>query len=437
MIERLKGVLATYQDQIEWKIQSCETEGKELFFIKEALQMNRGKRVQHVLLTIYINGEEEGKAYKGTASSEIYQGMTEAEIHLKVKEMIEIASAIRNPWYALQSPSEDALKTLESDYSEDNMIEALSQLTQWVYELDGQGQAFINSCEFFLDVNKHVIANSSGIDLTYHTYTGQIELVVTCQTPEADVEVFENYHFSRLDKKQVQGMVQTVFEKANGRAQAKAMVIQDDLPVIFTGKSVKDFFSFYVAQADAENIYKHYASWQIGDLVQESNLGDEGDEDDLVTITLVPELYNSVWSRYVDDDGVPLKVCQLYENGKLMAYHGRTDYTQYLACPKTGQLQNVCVASGRHGIEALKKTPYLEVIIFSQFQINQVTGDFGSEIRLAKYFDGQKTTYVTGGSVSGNVFKAQKQMYLSKEMMTIDNYSCPQMIKFDHLKISS
>jgi len=53
-------------------------------------------------------------------------------------------------------------------------------------------------------------------------------------------------------------------------------------------------------------------------------------------------------------------------------------------------------------LEEMHAVPYIEPVMFSDFRLDSMTGDFGAEVRLAYYFDGKNVTPVTGGSISGS-----------------------------------
>ncbi|MCL2193310.1 MAG: modulator protein, partial [Treponema sp.] len=57
-----------------------------------------------------------------------------------------------------------------------------------------------------------------------------------------------------------------------------------------------------------------------------------------------------------------------------------------------------------------------------------VTGDFGSEIRLGFYYDGEKTVPVTGGSISGNMPAIQDTLRMSVKERQYNYYRGPETI---------
>jgi len=84
----------------------------------------------------------------------------------------------------------------------------------------------------------------------------------------------------------------------------------------------------------------------------------------------------------------------------------------------------------------LRKEPYLELVSFSDFQVDSITGDFGSEIRLGYYFDGKTTVPVTGGSISGNMAKVQGGLKMSSQTRQYNSYHGPATVCMRGVSIS-
>jgi hypothetical protein len=75
--------------------------------------------------------------------------------------------------------------------------------------------------------------------------------------------------------------------------------------------------------------------------------------------------------------------------------------------------------------EELRAGRYLEVVEFSDFQVDSVTGDLFGEIRLAYWHDGESVTPVSGGSISGSMRELAGEMFLSRESAQYDNWRIP------------
>ena len=95
------------------------------------------------------------------------------------------------------------------------------------------------------------------------------------------------------------------------------------------------------------------------------------------------------------------------------------------------------VAEGGNTTESEIRTGcYLEPVEFSDFSVDDITGDIAGEIRLAYYHDGDKVTAVTGGSVSGSLAELLKDVKLSKEMKQYDSYLVPSVIRIEGVTIA-
>ncbi len=124
----------------------------------------------------------------------------------------------------------------------------------------------------------------------------------------------------------------------------------------------------------------------------------------------------------------------LMKDGKLLNLHGNSRYSQYVGARATGSIANVMVEGGSQEYEEMIKGECLEVVSFSDFQIDPVTGDFGGEVRLALHRQFGHNTPMTGGSITGNIKDVQENWTLSKETDMFDNYLCPVAMKFTNIK---
>jgi PmbA protein len=148
-------------------------------------------------------------------------------------------------------------------------------------------------------------------------------------------------------------------------------------------------------------------------------------------------LKNSPSSAPVDVDGFALKSTRIIGEGRLERYWGPLRFCHYLDVPATGAIGNVTVSSGSRSIEALRREPHLEVVYFSDFITEPLTGDFGGEIRLAYYTErGGKPRPVTGGSISGNIRDVQSRMCFSREIQSCAGFRGPQSVLLPEISVS-
>ena len=110
--------------------------------------------------------------------------------------------------------------------------------------------------------------------------------------------------------------------------------------------------------------------------------------------------------------------------------------SRYIGIEPTGFYGSMLVQPGEVSIEEMKKEPYLWVVNFSDFQMDDFTGHFGGEIRLAFLYDGEKVTCVTGGSINGNLLECQTKLKLSKEMQKEAEFEGPYAICFEDIPVA-
>ena len=126
------------------------------------------------------------------------------------------------------------------------------------------------------------------------------------------------------------------------------------------------------------------------------------------------------------------------DEGVLKIFHGGVRFSRYLGIEPTGDYDSkgLNIKPGSVSVEDMKKKPYLWVVNFSDFQMDDFTGHFGGEIRLAFLFDGEKVTPVTGGSINGSILDSQTKMYFSKEIQRDANFEGPYAMCFEDVPVA-
>ncbi|NLK44265.1 MAG: TldD/PmbA family protein [Tissierellia bacterium] len=432
MIERIRKVLSKIDGIDGWKINEKTVESKELFFIRKELDMNRGKDVTHITLTLYKDAEESGKKYRGSATIKIHPTMDEEEIEKEIRDAIYAAGFVKNKYYPLVKPSEEVPPEIRTSFSEDSMSNWMSKLTKDIFIGDKYDNGWINSAELFLDKVRVRIVNSEGLDVDYETYRGELEFITNWKEGDSEeVELYKDLLFSDYDEEIIPQAVDEMLKISRDKALANPTPKLNDIPVILSGEPVKQLFYYYYDKASARSVYENWSTAKIGESIQGDHI-----KGDRVSIVLVPHLENSTASAPYDEDGLILSKVSIYEEGILKRYWGNIRYSHYLNVEPTGIIRNIVVEGGSKSLEEMKEGPYLELVSFSDFQVDPITGDFAGEIRLGWYNDGDKFIPVTGGSISGNINEVHKEMYLSKEVQKLNNFLGPYSVKLLNVNIA-
>ncbi|WDV47958.1 metallopeptidase TldD-related protein [Clostridiaceae bacterium M8S5] len=416
----------------DWKIIETKTESAELFFIKHDVDMNRAKNIKRIILTVYKDFEEDGNRYKGEASVNIYPTMSNEEIKEAIKGAAFSAGFIKNEFYELPKPNVEKSEVMvKSNLEEGTLGHWLPKFTEALFVEDKYELGGINSAELFLNKKSCRVLTSTGIDVSWNSCDGQIEFITNWKEDGEEVELYQNTYFANYDENEIRDNVKEMLQMSKDRAVAKETPQVDSCPVLLSGKNVKSLLNFYNIKAAASRVYMGHSTFKIGDLVQGEDI-----KGDVINLTLDPYMDNSTGSSPYDVDGVLLKPVEIFKDGVLQRYHGSSRYCQYVNVEPTGQISNIKFAGGSKTIEEMKNERYLEVLAFSDFSVDPLVGDFAGEIRLAKYFDGENISIVTGGSISGNINEVQSNMYFSKELKQSNNFIGPKTLQLYGVNIA-
>lgn len=429
MLENIVSILKEF-DISGYKIIEKKIISEEMFFIKKQLDMNRNKEVDKFTVVVYVDFEENGEKFKGDSSVNIYTTMTDEEIRKAIKDASCAAKFVKNKYYPLVSGAKNETITMPSKFNEGDRIKWIMKLKDSLYKNDNKKDGWINSSEIFLNKIFTRIVNSEGVDVSYISNLSEIEFI-TNWSGEEEVELYNMISFSDYDETYIENKVEEALKISEYKAKAKEMPPTGKYNVILKGDNVKEIMSYYYAQANVKSVYNKMGKFKIGDKIQGDNI-----KGDLLNITLTNKLENSPSSSPYDGDGFKLSNIKIVDKGKLINYHGDVRNSYYLNVAPTGILKNYIVEGGSKTFEEMKSNPCIIVEAFSDFQMDSLTGDFGGEIRIALYVDGDKVIPMTGGSISGNIKNVQRDMYLSSEIETNGSFCGPKAILLKNISVA-
>lgn len=431
MLDRIIRLIEVNKNIDGYKIVENKVESSELFFIKKSLDMDRAKNVHNFLVTVYKDFEEDGNKYKGSSTTHIHPTMNDEEIEKTLNDGVFAARFVKNPYYPLVKDKHVKGTTESSSFAGESLPYWMNEITKAIYKNDIHQKGGINSCEIFLNKVYTHIVNSEGIDAESENYEGVVEFITTWKEDKEEVELFRCIKFSEFEPEALAKEVEEMITICREKAVAKNTPLLQKCPVILTDEAVKKFFSFYHYKSSASAVYSKGSTWKVGDRVQGDNV-----KGDLVNMSLDPFMKNSTLSGSFDEDGFPLEAVSIIEEGVLKKYMANMRYAHYLDIEATGSINNIIVTGGSKTVEELKDGPYLEAAAFSDFSVDTMTGDFGGEIRLARYFDGKNIIPVTGGSISGNINELHGEIFLSREIQKENNFEGPKAIKLMNVTIA-
>jgi predicted Zn-dependent protease len=226
-----------------------------------------------------------------------------------------------------------------------------------------------------------------------------------------------------------------VAERARHAADLLAAAAPPDYRggVVLRGATLATFLNGGVVQtlASAATKYNRLTRWEIG----ESVLRGDGAGDPL-TMFANRRLPFGVHANRFDDEGLPAQRVELIRDSRLVAFTAGQRHAGYLDLAPTGDFGDVELPAGASPVAALLEEPYVEVVAFSWFTPDEISGDFASEIRLGYLVEAGRRTPFKGGTLVGNLLDALANARWSAETGFFGDYQGPVMARFDGLAVA-
>ena len=395
----------------------------ELFFVKKQLDTRRIKDVEKFNVTVYRTGEKDGKKLRAATDVTVLSAMTDAEILDALSGAYFAAQFAMNPYYELPDPVTAPLIEAKGMLAELPPEQSAGEAAKALFAADCEEGAFINSAEIFASKKRVRVISSLGADVSWTVASVKGEFVVQAKEPE-DVEMYRDFGYTVFDADALTKHVKEALTFVRDRARAQRILKSGNYDVILSDENVMMTLWFYAERSEANMLYPGYSTWKVGDDVQ----GDAvGERIDLMLRVRQPYSY----------EGIPMKDLPLLENGVLRAVHGSNRFCRYLGVEPTGNYRKfTCLNPGTMTFAEMKNRPCLWAVTFSGFEMDSFSGHFGGEIRLAYLIENGKMTPVTGGSINGNIFEAQKDLAFSKERYAELSYDGPYAMLFKNIPVA-
>ena len=422
IIEQIKSALEC-SGADGWMITDTVTEGWEFYFIRHRLDQNRAKNVEHIEVKVFKKSED--GEFLGDASDEIAPSADESGIKKTIDALVLKAAYVKNPFYKLNPPEKSEVPD-EADF---NVADISADFITAMNELPESAEADINSYEIFTNkVTRHIIT-SEGTDITEIYPSSMIEVVVNARDKDHEIELYRMYHSGTCDKEGLKNSLVRTFQYGKDRLRTEKTPPLEKADVIFSTDDAAEIYNYFRDRLNAAMLVRKISDWEIGKSIVEA----EGDK---VTLTARRELENSSANFAYDEEGAPVRDLVLINENVPENYWGSRMYTQYLGMEKSGIVYNYEIAGGSLSEKELRTGKYLEIVEFSDFQVDSISGDIFGEIRLGYYHDGDTVKIITGGSVSGNMAQFVKNMHFSKELVQYNNVKIPAVTRLADVTIT-
>ncbi len=421
-MERIKRLLKE-ADISDYIVNGYTERTAELFFVKQQLDTRRIKDVEKFRVTVYRTGEKDGTKLRAATDVTVLEAMTDAEILDAFRGAYFAAQFAMNPYYELPDPVTAPLIEAKGKLSEQAPELSAGEMAKALFAADCEKGAFLNSAEIFVSKKRVHVVSSRGANVSWTEASVKGEYVVQAKEPE-DVEMYRDFGYTELDTDALTAHVKEALTFVKDRAHAQRILKSGSYDVILTGENVTRTLWFYPDRSAANMLYPGYSTWKVGDDVQGETAGERLD------ITLKS-------MQPYSEEGIPMQDRTLLENGVMRIAHGPNRFCRYLGTEPTGNYRKfACNNPGSMPFAQMKNRPCLWAVTFSDFQMDSFSGHFGGEIRLAYLIENGKATPVTGGSINGNLFEAQRDLTFSKERYSSLSYEGPYAMLLRNIPVA-
>ena len=407
-----------------WEVSDVKKQGWEFYFIRHALDQHRAKNVEHITVKVYqlIDGGEA----MGFASAEIAPTATKEEAENLVRDLSYRATLVNNRPYTLRGPEGET----EAPGEATDLTAVSGDFIRSMRELPETESEDVNSYEIFVsDVTRRLIT-SAGIDETERCPSSMIEVVVNARRDGHEIELYRSYRSGSCDAAGLKRDLEKAMRYGRDRLAAVPTPVSGKYDVLFSGPDACEIYRYFAARMDAQMVYRKMSDWEIGKPICEKVNGDR------VTVKALRRLENSSANHSFDAEGARIRDAVMIENGVARRYLGGRMFSSYLGLEDAFIPSNIAVSGGTRSEEELRSGRYLEVVEFSDFQVDAMTGDIFGEIRLAYWHDGEKTVPVSGGSLSGSMNDFVGNLFMSSKSVQYDNMRIPALTRLHGVTVT-
>jgi PmbA protein len=436
----LAEMLAATPSADDWQFTIQRDEETQLYLIGEREEARRRVSNERARVLLYNDhpDAEEGSRLRGvTALSLLASDLDDPQrLNTRLRDAVTMAGLTDNPYYPLPGKPDRGFPSLETsdpalaDGMDTALEDARRRLEQAVAQQPG---IRLSSAELYATRTAYEMRNSRVLSGTYAGTCVALDLVLFAREGDREAEMHVEATRRRLEDLRLEDTVAAYAAFARDSLRAKLPGTHRG-PVILSGEALSNLFSPLVFHSSARAAYQQLSRLRTGE-----SITSDAPRGDRITLSSDATRPYGLKTAPFDDDGVPAARVALVEDGLLRRYWADARYAAYLGVPQTGQFANLTLAQGNHTLDILRAAaagPVYEVVAFSFMTPDPISGDFVSEIKLGYRHDAHGTVPIKGGSLSGNLFTALAEAYLSAETYSDGTYYGPAAIRFADLSIA-
>lgn len=404
----------------DFELTISEKDSRELFYVLDHLEINRAVKVNNTVIKVYVSDKKTiGSSTVVVTAADDKKSLTD-----KLNKAVKKAKSARNNYYPLP---EKTTNIKDIKVSKKDLNDIASNVAKAVFKADKYKNGWINSTEIFVSQIKKEFINSKGIDHVSNDFRIEIECIPTWSNNKEEFELYKFYNSGKIDYKQITKEINEILTLAKDRSNAKTLnevKLPKNLKVLVKNDMLDTIIWALTNDLSYSNVYMKQNHYKKNDIVSNNKFD----------LTMKPVVSGCINSCKYDDHGLVLKCRNLIKNGVVKNIFGGVQFGYYLKEKNISGSLRVCELKAKPS--SYKKEKHLIIENFSAPQLEEDSGYWGGEVRLARYFDGKKYIPLTGFSISGSIYEDLKNVEFSKEEDIHASYKGPKYMIFKNITIS-
>ena len=435
-VNQIVEALKKRSDLAGWTVRHVQTRGAQVYAVPQGIESQRAVDGEKYIIDVLRNTTTaEGSPAMGSGDASLLPG---DDIDHAIGQATLVAGLVANPVQGLPGPASfPEVPLCDENLQNDASAVMLHTMERIRAAAAKHSNVRLTAAECFGEVHTTHLVNNRGIDAEQESTQVDIEFVLHSRKGERESETFDAITRRRvadLDieaaiEQRVQYTLDSLDVEAPASWQGPVVLRNDALTIFLAGDNLNG--SVIQSLASAESKYAGVSSWEVGKPVFRGEV--VGDPLTVWANRGMP--FGSASDRF-DAEGLPAQRIELIHENELVAFAASQRYADYMHIPATGDFGNIELPAGNTPVSELLAEPYVEIVQFSWFNPDTITGDFATEIRFGYLVQNGIRQPFKGGQLVGNYMDALANVCWSAETGFFGTYLGPHTARFNELKIA-
>ncbi|HEY2980131.1 MAG TPA: metallopeptidase TldD-related protein [Anaerolineales bacterium] len=442
MLNKIVDALKKRKDLSGWTVRHIVTRGTQVYAVPKGIEAKRAVEGERFVVDVLRQTKGPDGA-PGLGAGDVTLLPAEGpgrvgDIEAALDQASLVAGLVSNPVHGMPGPGELPDVPLVDQDLQKNQAGVMQAVMERARAAAAKESAVkMTAAECFSELRTTHLVNSRGIDATQESTRIDLEFVLKARKGERETETFMEMTRRRVADLDIEGVIEQRARQTIDLLEAEAPASRQG-PVVLRRQALAIFLAGDLGEGSvlrtlgsADAKYAKVSNWEIEKTVLRGEV-----KGDPLTVWANRQIPYGTSSDRFDEEGLAAQRVLLISDNELVTFSAGQRYADYLGVTPTGGFGGVELPAGVTPAKALLAEPYIEVVQFSWFNPDPITGDFATEIRLGYLVENGKRTPFKGGQLVGNVLDALADVRWSAETAFLGNYLGPEIARFNDLKLA-